>query len=449
MNAELYNLADRMAAGVITPAQRDRLETLLRDDAEAQRRYVIYLDLHAQLHWNLRGPAAERIHDTPASPGPMASLRTVGVSLAASAMIALALIAWFVSSPEPRTPSPEPSAVAMLSNLSEDAVFTESSASMRLGAELDPGSIHLTAGSAQVMFKSGAVVDLTGPCVFEMTGPNRGYLHRGRLEAFVRAEARGFTVASPVGVVTDLGTAFDFTCQPQSKSTLKVIEGRVTFEPIGMPPVTMRADDELRLSVDPESLRTRRLTLTRAPAEFGVLVGQAQANGRLGYQSRADSAIVGVGGSTVTRSRQASNVILEFDLPAIDLPLIQAELAVTKSEQNILHNHPLAVVLSAVDPVATLDASLYTEGPVVESATTAVITDRLLSGDDPAGDTVRLSLLDTLGAPPAGSSVLRLRLSPDRPANLQTVHRINIDAASARLMLVFESPVIPGPTERD
>jgi len=81
------------------------------------------------------------------------------------------------------------------------------------------------------MFASAATVDLTGPCEFEMTGPNRGRLTSGSLEAFVPENAQGFTVDLPGGWrVVDLGTRFSLSTRQGGETLVAVKDGSVRLE---------------------------------------------------------------------------------------------------------------------------------------------------------------------------------------------------------------------------
>ncbi|MBI1367613.1 MAG: DUF642 domain-containing protein [Planctomycetes bacterium] len=179
----------------------------------------------------------------------------------AAALITLAAALYFVllpSTPHSPLPAPHsaaPASFAVLSDLSDDAQFDNTDGSLPLGSDL-AGPIKLTAGRAQLMFKSTAVVDLTGPCEFEMTGPNRGRLTSGKLEAYCRPEAHGFTIDLPGGVrVVDLGTRFDLVMHAEGDGRITVREGRV----------------EVRLPTNPTAARleagqTGRLTMTQGVA---------------------------------------------------------------------------------------------------------------------------------------------------------------------------------------
>ncbi|MBI1367692.1 MAG: hypothetical protein GC162_03465 [Planctomycetes bacterium] len=156
------------------------------------------------------------------------SFKTAG-ALAALLLLAAALFYVFLpSTPHSALPTPHsaaPATYAILSDLSNDVAFAD--ADHALGSDL-AGPIKLIAGKAQLMFKSTAVVDLTGPCEFAMTGSNRGELHRGSLVAYVPPNARGFSVYAPHDVrIVDLGTRFELSVDRSGQSMLQIFEGRV------------------------------------------------------------------------------------------------------------------------------------------------------------------------------------------------------------------------------
>ncbi|MBI1367495.1 MAG: hypothetical protein GC162_02450 [Planctomycetes bacterium] len=187
--------------------------------------------------------------------------------LAALLLLAAALTYVFLpSTPHSELPTPHsatPASFAILSDLSNDATFADGS--LPLGSDLT-GPIQLTVGRAQLMFKSFAVVDLTGPCEFQMTGPNRGTLHHGQLEAYVPTEAHGFTVDLPGGSkIIDLGTRFAARVDGDDQCVVQVLEGRVQF--VGADGVvrTMTAEQAIAVA------GTRLLTLSPGDLRLPVL----------------------------------------------------------------------------------------------------------------------------------------------------------------------------------
>ncbi|MBI1367411.1 MAG: hypothetical protein GC162_02030 [Planctomycetes bacterium] len=182
------------------------------------------------------------------------SFKPAGALAALLALAAALLFVFLPSTPHSPLPAPHaaaPASFAILSDLSDDAAFADGDLSLGEGLT---APIKLTAGKAQLMFQSTAVVDLTGPCELEMTGPNRGRLMRGSLDAFVPKDAHGFTVDLPGAVqVVDLGTAFNIHVDDHHRSTIHVTQGRVAVEypdASGMRPLNLAAADRLVVVTD-------------------------------------------------------------------------------------------------------------------------------------------------------------------------------------------------------
>jgi len=220
----------------LTDDQLAELDRLITED-EHTRRLFVHTCLHARsLNENLAARFENRVqgsgirvqqHTTPT----LRRSRSVWYA-AAAALLAVALTAWFAlpdfSNPQSEIRNPQSFApVATLTNTT-NAAFANTPAPMRLGGSLPPGPIQLTSGTAQIMFHSGATVDLTGPCEFEMTEANAGVLHRGTLKATVPAAAAGFTIRGPNMQVIDRGTAFTMHIEKQRRAFVHVTEGRVT-----------------------------------------------------------------------------------------------------------------------------------------------------------------------------------------------------------------------------
>ncbi|QNN25317.1 hypothetical protein HED60_00005 [Planctomycetales bacterium ZRK34] len=150
--------------------------------------------------------------------------------IAAAALIALALTAWFIlfSAPQSESPNPSSTTVALLTN-TDGAVFGESTVPTALGSALTPGKLTLTAGSAQIMFQRGAVVDLHAPATLHLINQNTARLQRGELYATVPPAAAGFTVHGAEGLkVIDLGTEFSMHVVAGRGSDVRVFAGHAS-----------------------------------------------------------------------------------------------------------------------------------------------------------------------------------------------------------------------------
>ncbi|MBI1368178.1 MAG: hypothetical protein GC162_05940 [Planctomycetes bacterium] len=217
------------------------LEQTLAGDVAAMALYLDLLDLHATLSWKNRqaqpseaampalileetnrGDEGFRVRGSGFRKWAVAAAMLIGATIA----MAIYLLS-FTPHAAHRTPHAT-SPVALMSNVSDDARFGARSMPVLLGSDLSPGMIALDAGEAQVMFHSGAVIDLSGRCEFDVRGVNGGELHRGLLHAFVPRSAAGFTVTTPDGVkVVDLGTEFTLLVTPDERTELKVLRGKV------------------------------------------------------------------------------------------------------------------------------------------------------------------------------------------------------------------------------
>ncbi|MBI1368363.1 MAG: hypothetical protein GC162_06880 [Planctomycetes bacterium] len=197
---------------------------------------------------------------------------------AAAMAIAAAIVLMFMLAPVSPHAARHPSTaltdqpagpfVATLTN-AVDAVYESADASIPLGEQLAERPIRLRSGSVQLMYGSTAVVDLVGPCEFEMTGPNRGRLTRGRLEAYVPDRAHGFAVDLPGGArVIDLGTRFTIDATAAERAFVVVHEGKVDVigpeaTVSGAEPVRMRLVAGQSAQCD---LRTGLPTIAALPA---------------------------------------------------------------------------------------------------------------------------------------------------------------------------------------
>ncbi|QNN24860.1 hypothetical protein HED60_22120 [Planctomycetales bacterium ZRK34] len=225
-------LDDRLDA-----AGRQQLQSMLSDDAEARRHYAEFIATQSMIRRVVHRQTQSsvfKLQSKPTAPtSPMTSLRVVGV-LSAAAMIALMLTAWFVfkptSQPLPSGPS-NMSVIAMLSDISDDVVFDQANQPMTQGANLSAGTLRLQSGTAQVLFTSGALVDLTGPCEFRMIDDRRGMLNQGILEADVPPSAHGFTIESPTATVIDLGTRFNMNLLTDGQLRVRCSQGHISVVP--------------------------------------------------------------------------------------------------------------------------------------------------------------------------------------------------------------------------
>lgn len=222
--------------GSASDEQARALNELLRSDAAARDEYVLRLEVHSRLASEPdlfpqanenKIPAAENIFSLPQQ---RPRTRKANWVLALAACAALLAAGWWAlrfSQPSERQGTTS-KAVAML-NRTVDAEWNASTEAPRLGAPLDPGSLRLKSGLAQIVFYSGARVVIEGPAEFELISATEASSRNGRLTAEVPPQARGFRVITPQMNVTDLGTVFGLDVKAR-RTELHVFKGSVEFQ---------------------------------------------------------------------------------------------------------------------------------------------------------------------------------------------------------------------------
>jgi hypothetical protein len=96
-NDELELLCNRLADGLASEADAERLRALLREGPRVRRRFREFLDLHAALHWDyvaaVPQPPLPRSETGPG--GNSGSWTWIWLASAALAMILLIAVGWF------------------------------------------------------------------------------------------------------------------------------------------------------------------------------------------------------------------------------------------------------------------------------------------------------------------------------------------------------------------
>ena len=244
---ELHELFDGLVENNLSIKQKARLQFLLENSEDARTQYVLFMDLSS----SLRHYAEELVSDdfevenvTEEFGSKVVRFSRHFLALAALLIFGLFLFptfkAFFLaendSSPEAplaqslSAPEPMVDTVAVLTKLvglkwAEDAGFRP-----ELGNTLEPSSLKIEDGLAQIEFIQGSAVILEGPIDFDIINPNEGTLREGKLRANVPRVARGFTVNLPKGRIIDLGTEFGLNVHSGGSSEIFVYRGKVLYE---------------------------------------------------------------------------------------------------------------------------------------------------------------------------------------------------------------------------
>ncbi|MBI1370826.1 MAG: hypothetical protein GC162_19505 [Planctomycetes bacterium] len=239
---DLLTQIDHWIEGTLGDADRSVLERAIRTDDAAADAFARLSLIHSLLVDQAIEQAALQANILPEKPRIAGRVdrhagRWIGGLIAACVAIGLGVLWNHASTGQPgeRIALMSPGGgsgggVAVLTS-AEDASFIGTDANVTPGSELEPGMLRLASGSAQVMFKSTAVVDLTGPAAFELTGVNAGYLRHGQIEAYVPERAHGFTINGSTFSVVDMGTAFKMRIDADGRGEIYVTSGWVQLRP--------------------------------------------------------------------------------------------------------------------------------------------------------------------------------------------------------------------------
>jgi hypothetical protein len=234
--AGLSSLLSALVDGTMSAAEHCRLEDLLRRDRAARDAYRGFMQMESMLAWELVHPpadAAASVDRSDRTPTPGRSLPSAWrrsamwlVPLVAAAATAMALVAVPVFRSGGAPPAGPPADAHALLADATDAEWADG-LQIEPGAEVAAGPLRLVAGSAQLRFRSGAFVTLSGPAEIEVLDGNSLFLRSGRIIPYVPKSAKGFTVVSPTGEVIDLGTEFAVSVDANGQTDVHVIAGDV------------------------------------------------------------------------------------------------------------------------------------------------------------------------------------------------------------------------------
>lgn len=221
---ELTELCGKVRDKSITDGDVERLEEILRQDREARRFYLRFLQLDAMLE--KVAPAVEEWDSLRPNPIQSVAKRNAAGWLAIAAAVVLFAAGWLLHSLMPSHQATGSSPTATLV-LVEDCRWKKGSPAE--GAQLGEDTLELVSGTAVLRFAGGAEAVLTGPVAMQITGPAGASLQYG--EVVIRAEngAEGFRLSTPRGELIDLGTEFAVRVGDNGETELHVHEGEVAI----------------------------------------------------------------------------------------------------------------------------------------------------------------------------------------------------------------------------
>ena len=240
MNSKERNeLIDALLAGDISEPDLLRLEAELTVDPAARKAYFDRVSLSQAL--------AEEAKSFHAKQAPAVTThRSFWMQwrpLAAAAAVLLGLAIWWLPSPGIR----KAGIVAHFGAL-QDCRWVDLKTVNAQGDGVHRGQrVELSSGRADLVFASGAVVTLLGPCIFEVESANGGFLLLGQMKTVAATpESRGFAVRTRTARVVDLGTEFVTSASADGQSRVEVTSGEVNVHLAGVrEPQRLRKGDAL------------------------------------------------------------------------------------------------------------------------------------------------------------------------------------------------------------
>jgi hypothetical protein len=243
-SAQFDDAVAAVCHGVATETEMRALNALLRIDPGARDEYLFRVELHNRLASEVElfpdavagaacplpeGRSGGSRNLLPLQPPPWKAGRKLAWALALAACLMLVAgggwTLWLKRSGG--RSGATSNAVAMLTRVI-DARWK--SAPLRVGSSLEPGSLRLEAGMAQIVFYTGARIVLEGPAELRLVSPSEAVLSSGKLLAEVPPAARGFRLKTGQLKVVDLGTAFGIDATP-GRTEVHVFQGKVELLP--------------------------------------------------------------------------------------------------------------------------------------------------------------------------------------------------------------------------
>lgn len=224
---EFQELADAWIDGRATKEQGRRLEQMASASAELMRHFVDLSLVNASLmrvaEVSPISPTIRKQEDESGRPSNWFSTAKLALATAAVILIALTVSAnYWRSASERKT----------FASLESTAGTRWISASVPTdtGSKIGLGRMKLAAGLVTIRFDVGAVLELEGPADLEIMNPTRCRLNSGKLLTTVRTDFKGFVVETPNAILTDQGTSFCISVQPDGESEMHVLDGCVDVE---------------------------------------------------------------------------------------------------------------------------------------------------------------------------------------------------------------------------
>ncbi len=252
---DLWDLIERYTDGTLDQREIRDLDARLRANPDVLPRFVLYMELQAQVAWNMRAKA--EILETAQGQSSLQAkatrhkaefsgrlLHRPGFWIAVSLLMAFFLgglhflvgEGWrsgqITERDRQKRQRPMQEIVALVTDTS-NCQWAERSPVLEPGDGAPVGKRYeLADGLVKLVFGRQTRCLLEGPIVFRVVSADVIHLERGRLAAEVPTSAKGFTVRTPWANVIDLGTEFGVEVDETGPLAIHVFKGMVRVEPM-------------------------------------------------------------------------------------------------------------------------------------------------------------------------------------------------------------------------
>lgn len=287
----VHRLVTAQLDGDASQAEREELDSLVRESAAARRLFCDYMSETAQLRWRAGDVSSELLQDLlTEGTQPAWDMR---VPLAAGILATLAVAAVLVIGLLPailqpdsvqRTTTQTPPAdrvslgVATLTRLAGVQWTDEGESHSELSRLVQGDRLSFDAGEVEIVFDIGVDVVIRGPAQFEVRAIDRAYSGLGKITARVGKTGEGFVLETPAAKVVDLGTEFSVEVTATGSTDVAVFRGLVDLSVTGphrggsvepRTPQRLRQGEALRVGMNGSFGRLMTISSDRFPSRAG------------------------------------------------------------------------------------------------------------------------------------------------------------------------------------
>jgi ferric-dicitrate binding protein FerR (iron transport regulator) len=229
----LMELLDKILSESATDDDRQEFSRLVEDNPRMAREFIEQMDSHTLLQLQGRREHGLVQLATLLPKYPAQSSAKTAVSgkvrlsrlwaIAACTLVAgLGLVSYILW-------STTPSYIAEVID-QKTATWSANTTALKSDGGISTGILELVSGDVILQFRSGAVVNATGPATMKIESDMLVFLEKGQASANVPKWAKGFTIATPDVKVVDLGTRFGVLARDDKSTDVVVFEGEVDLK---------------------------------------------------------------------------------------------------------------------------------------------------------------------------------------------------------------------------